>query len=318
MKNDDDESFSSFFIQSQSTSFVVGNGNLYTITEVDPLFFLLPPNTDESTRTKNQEKRLNTNQSWQPIDQILGTVDSTLRSCVDPKQLGHLYESLKLSPDETFYRFSNERTLKWLKNKQSNLQKSLEQQQNKLHQNDQSSQKGKGAYAAGFILEAVENSIDPQAVKSNKNNNQQLPKDEQQTEERREHEKQQRYVKIAEEESVQIICSYLNQEWQRKFLEHVNLTDEILLTAKQRVAKRTSSEMTCEDSSNKIMNGTTTNIDGNLNNNAVGQQSTLGNKIKIKSSSNKSVGLVKLEKVNTKGMKKMSAFFQASSKKQRS
>ena len=169
-QNDNPETFASFLVQSASATHIVGNGNLYTITEVDPLFFLLPsdlPGDNNTEEKKSSEDDKHTPQKskhfqWQPLDQILEPLDGTLRKCLSLPQIPHFFASMSLgNDDECFYKFSMDKALAWLGRKQAAVERCLLQQAEakQARRNNHKGTMGKsasstdeGAFAAGFHM----------------------------------------------------------------------------------------------------------------------------------------------------------------------
>uniref|UniRef100_A0A7S3DU72 Ribonuclease H2 subunit B wHTH domain-containing protein n=1 Tax=Entomoneis paludosa TaxID=265537 RepID=A0A7S3DU72_9STRA len=294
---DDKEPFSSFLIKSESTAQVVGNDKLYTITDVDPLFFLLPSDsTSESPEEKksSDEHKNSNRQQWQPLDQILGPLDATLKSCLDPKQISHLYATMKLSPEESFYKFSPVKTLSWLTKKHEALQNCLLQQRRQHKTKDVNvANKSNAAFASGFRVAPQKQTIEGSKNDSASSNAGDTSKD-------------QLSIVTAKEESIQIICSYLSEEWRTRFLNHLNVSSEVLQTTKQRAAKRVHSEVS------KIVSISSVAAMSDVAAEAQGPPEK-----KPKKESFKSAGIQKLKKVNTTGMKTMSSFFKSSAPKKK-
>ncbi|KAL7562958.1 hypothetical protein ACA910_018598 [Epithemia clementina (nom. ined.)] len=316
---DDEVSYSSFFIQaasSESAATVIGNGKLYLLTPMDPLFFLLPNDDEAMGVNENQpsstydddNKKNNKNKSsgirlqWQPLDQILSATDPILKSCLDLSQVLHLFATLKLGPDETFYRFSPQRALTWLVRKMETLQTFLEHQQQQqakteqaLSSNDSTSFSLSGAFAEGFY--------NPSAgvqTKNEKASSSSGVKDDKIAQQRQR----------AKEQSIQILCNYLSESWSTRFLDHIQEAPSVLLSTKQRAAaaaKRSQSEMASSSLASSSSYNNNNNTDWMQ---AQSQQSQplLENK-KAKKETPMSASVKKLATVNTKGMKKMTAFF---------
>ena len=112
--------------------------------------------------------------------------------------------------------------------------------------------------------------------------------------------RQERIVQRCRAEALQIICDYLNETWKLRFLNHVNLDDKLLQAGGAATPGKRPSPSAGKAAETVVPvpkktktittgRGTTTTM-------------TLGQK--------------KLAKVNTKGMKKMTAFFGVAKKKE--
>jgi hypothetical protein len=188
-------SFSSFLIGRH----VVADGNLYVLTHMDPMFWVLAANSPETTQKR----------SWQPYEQIISSLPDSVQKAVVEEQLGHCFQTL--CNDQTdnvcFFKFSEEKAIRWLKRKQEKLyQCFLKQDQvNTQRQQKELNTKG-GSVSATFYMPA-----DPMAAATTNN----IP-DESGNEQ----------FKI---ESLQVICNYLSPEWSKKFCETMKLTEEKVL-----------------------------------------------------------------------------------------
>ena len=292
---DDGHSYSSFMIKSESAATVVGNSNLYTLTDVDPLFFLLPMELDENTSSTgvtghgSDEMTNNPLHKWQPLDQILSTLDPILKSCVDPAQVLHLFAIMQLGPGEVFYKFSKGRALTWLTKKQRSVNQFLVEHRKREKESKDSkyssslSGGGPGAFAEGFYVPADSRT-------------QQLPVESTKVTDVT------NLSRLAKEESIQIICGYLSHEWRALFLDHLNESEDVLQNHRARATKRAQTEVA---SSTATMSTVPSNADS---------LHKLPLEKKAKKETAMPAGIKKLAAVNTKGMKKMSSFFSVSSR----
>ena len=315
-QNDNPETFASFLVQSASATHIVGNGNLYTITEVDPLFFLLPsdlPGDNNTEEKKSSEDDKHTPQKskhfqWQPLDQILEPLDGTLRKCLSLPQIPHFFASMSLgNDDECFYKFSMDKALAWLGRKQAAVERCLLQQAEakQARRNNHKGTMGKsasstdeGAFAAGFHMpsEAPAAATETTAEATATTTKEEATKTTIHAEQR---------AKKAREESIQIVCSYLNPAWRSRFLAHLQTSPDVLQSAKQRAAKRIHAQVAASEASTTAT-ASTSNTTATASTEWVQKQAEPPAK---KPKPSQTVGVARLKKVNTKGMKKMSAFF---------
>lgn len=128
----------------------------------------------------------------------------------------------------------------------------------------------------------------------------------------------------AKEESIQVVCQYLRPVWQSRFLEHLEVTESVLETTTERQKRR----LVAQQASNNPDAGhsgaptmtlpTVSTADWNERLTQTVSEDTSGNINTISTKRgppSQTIGAKKLAKVNTKGMKKMSAFFGAAAKK---
>lgn len=288
----DENSLSSIMIKSNSAATVVGNGKIYVLTYMDPLFFLLPGMISDESKspTSNAAKDCPFRDRWQPLDQILSPLDPMLKSCIDPSQIGHLYSSIQLGPNELFHKFSEERALCWLQRKHDALNNFFLQHRRKMNEEKVAkstssfSGGGAGAFTEGFFMPggswtAEVNSQDT----ANSNDSEQT-------------------ARLAREHSIQIICSYLSEHWRGRFLNHLKESPQILLSPKQRATKRAQSEVS--------VSSLPSSSDWRIQ--AQGRQA-----LPMGGTTKKETGGKTLATVNIKGMKKMSAFFEVVSNKKK-
>jgi hypothetical protein len=299
--------YGSFFVNG---AYVIGNGNLHTVSPVDPLFWFLAVHNHTVMSEEKQEK-----QQWQPLEQILAdqALDRRIVEAVtDRKQLGHIFETMQLpgagDDEETYYMFSASRTLAWLTNKQQRVETVLWQQESHLLGREEQQQdametenadSGGGAFSSSFNVAAdlkPQSEINAESTHAGK--------------EQREKELRQR----CREESVQVVCTYLNSVWRERFLLHLKLNETCLMSAKQRrqlqlkqqqqKEHKTGSQNNSEQGTSSFMPKVTAAVDWNDVN------TTETKKLKVEEPTI-THGAKKLAKVNTKGMQKMSSFFGA-------
>jgi hypothetical protein len=310
--------YGSFFVNG---AYVVGNGNLHTVSPVDPLFWFLAVHNHTVVTEGNDKQQ----QQWQPLEQILA--DSALdrhivEAVTDRKQLGHIFQTMQLpgaeEDEERYYKFSEPKTLEWLTHKQQRVETVLWQQEShvlegKEQQQDASMEtenvdSGGGAFSSSFNVAA---DLQPESAQSSQSN-------EESGKEQREKELHQR----CREESVQVVCTYLNSVWRERFLLHLKLNETVLMSPKKRrqlQQKEQQQQQQASGSSQKngeqapsFMPAVTAAVDWN----DVNTTETKKLKVEVPSIT---YGAKKLAKVNTKGMKSMSSFFgakPASSKKE--
>ena len=210
---------------------------------------------------------------WQPWDQIVEGMGATERSILpeDSNQLMHLFTRMPVSDDETYYKFSVTKALSWLQQKFKRVQETLERQCKEAQKSNGNSN-GRSSMASNF-------NVGNQATGSNTMSEQELKTEQEKLQATRD----KRISEKCQAEALQIICDYLNETWKLRFLNHVDL-DASLLEPKK-----------APKPSEKRPAPTDFPVP------EVKKQKAI-----VKTTS---VALKKLAKVNTNGMKKMSAFF---------
>ena len=139
--------------------------------------------------------------------------------------------------------------------------------------------------------------------------------------------------------ALQLICEYLSDEWRNKLIEELSMKEEDLIGSRGKKRKAATSDNTDDDSiegksdSQSQWSGGDDAVDkmlqitrgidgcggaaGNEDAIALDEEEREKAKKKEEKLNAKSVGLKKLAKVNTKGMKSLSSFFGAAKKKKK-
>jgi hypothetical protein len=239
---------------------IVGDGSLYTVTRMDPLFFLLTADRLVETGSSSSvgsvgsvggvggtSKNHDGGDQWQPLEQILDALqDPTLVSCLqsNPKQLKHLYDELNLDDDKNdrFYKFSVSKALIWLTRKQEAIQQVLLQQQLEKQAADDLKKKKAtaetlttvgGSFCSTFNMIQDNDKVDmTQKTSTSSSSLEQQQQAEAAATLRSKQEEEcrlQRQETRAREESIQIVCNYLvddNASWKGAFLKHLQVYDD--------------------------------------------------------------------------------------------
>lgn len=284
--------FSSFIVGRH----VVRDGDLYVINRVDPLFFYLSTQSidEQNQRVVNDDnnRAQPKKQSWQPYDQFLEQSELPLEitKVICEKQLQHICSTFE--NDELFFKFSVDKTLKWLQKKQERVLETLVGQHQRRQDRDDSIASKKrdqmgGSISANFNF-GNSNPVVTSAQENNNTKSQSKPD-----------------TNALKVESLQIICNYLDQMWSKKFVEHVGFTLEEITSTK-----------TAKKSSDVSKHNTT------CGKGSYGDDKTTGSSPKNVTPPNKkavsiarTVGNKRLAKLNTKGMKSIGSFFGASKPK---
>jgi hypothetical protein len=259
--------FSSFFVGRH----VVQDGNLYILNHVDPLFFVLAAHgvPDETQKS-----------SWQPFDQTIGSLPQEIRKAVVETQMGHVCQTLcnDQTDNVTYLKVSVPKALGWLQKKQERVYQCLLQQ-------DQAKQKREGqqfsnTQQGGSVSATFNMPEDPMAATPSK----QQDGDAMIT-------SQTKQLKV---DSIQIVCSYLSEDWSKKFLESTNLTREDIFPTVSSKKGVQQSRTTSTPASQAVAEETPT---------------------KKKMEASRTMGNKRLAKVNTRGMATLGSFFGAPKKK---
>lgn len=316
--------YASFFIGSR----VISNPELHITTRVDPLFFALA--YFQRAMGKNGEAAGQL-EKWQPWDQVLGEMPSPILRALnlDPNlnvngiggvgQLGHLLDVSDMCGDDLILcKFSEERALKWLVAK---FERSVEALRRRLKDTKKKAatrskelsnmQGGSGAFSSSFTVAEEEPEISSgQGEEKNESIGEidySLSKDEEKS------------VRVG---ALQLICDYIPTQWKNKLCTKVGMDENDWMGKK----KTKSSDEEESNTSGENTKRSRSSWEG-----AIGQddadalmQYTVGGSGKSASvitpsdkkdvKNAQSVGLKRLAKVNTKGMKSLTSFFGASKK----
>jgi hypothetical protein len=292
--------FSSFFVGRH----VVGDGNFYVFNPMDPLFWVLSAQEPHDTPTKKR--------SWQPYHQMAESLfpviasstparsESTTSTLIDLQstqllqqdQLSHLFQTLcnEQTNQLTYYKFCPTKAVRWLERKQEVLYRCLvkQQQVQRLQEGEignsscQNNNRLGGSRSASFYLPDEDN---PEVPVERSEPGASLSETglDMATEHR---------LKV---ESLHILTSYISPAWSKKYFDSLSLG----VTASVLTTSTTSKPMeTSLMTKNPILTVPITQKDSNTK-----------SKHKILQPSVRSVANKSLDKVNKKGMKKMSSFF---------
>lgn len=236
-------------------NYVIGDGNLYVSSPVDPLFWVV--------------SGLKLDQPWQPLDQVLEPVDRRITDRLKTSRVEMLLDRMELSEDEVFYKFSAPKTLAWLAEKQKRVQNVLYRQAVQRRMKRATQAATGGAFSTSFTMTSdIQTSKTTQEDKGNQSEIDQ---------------------REARKESLQIVCAYLTETWEARFLQHMQVDKSVVDGTADRKRARENQKPAAAAWDPATSSGTVAK--------------------KVKSVPAKSAGLKRLEKVNTKGMSKLSAFF---------
>jgi len=319
--------YASYFVGSR----IVSNPALHVTTRVDPLYFALA----HLQRQRNNNNSSSQLEKWQPWDQALGDVPApVLRALnLDPNlnidgmdgvgQLGHLFDVSDMCGDDLILcKFSEERTLKWLVAKfersVEGLRRRLREKKRRAVQKShelKSMQGGAGAFSSSFAMaeedEEPKSDASKEKEKGNDVTDDTLTKEEEQS------------IRVG---ALQLICGYIPSEWSGKLAKEAGLTEEDL-TGKKKTKSSTTKKEGEDNHVSSEKKRPRSSWEGNI-----GQEDadallqfttgaggggskviTPGDKKEVRNA--QSVGLKRLAKVNTKGMKSLTSFFGAGKKK---
>ncbi|KAL7543535.1 hypothetical protein ACHAXR_012810 [Thalassiosira sp. AJA248-18] len=332
--------YASYFVGSR----IICNPALHVTTRVDPLYFALAHlqramRKGEGATTASSSAAAGKLLTWQPWDQALADIPSPILRALDLDvnlnihgvnevgQLGHLVEVSDMCGDDLILcKFSEERALKWLVAK---FERSVGGLRRRLHETKRrgakkskelkSMQGGSGAFSSSFTV-AEEEEEKPQ-------------KDDEKESNKGDEEYKETTLSKEEEHSIrvgalQLICDYIPTEWKTKLSKEVGMADEDWMGTKK--SKSSSTATTNDDDESNNISGekrSRSSWEGNIGQEDADAllQYTQGGSGKSGTSvitpgkkevlNAQSVGLKRLAKVNTKGMKSLSSFFGAGKKK---
>ncbi len=304
-------------------------------------------------RAVEEEEQLFLSTKWQPWDQLLDGLPSPILRALhlDPNnlnissihevgQLAHILDVSDMCGDDLILcKFSEERSMQWLLAK---FQRSVEALRVRLQQHEMRRRSnsrwhggggGSGAYSSSFVVAAEEeengNSLEETRIKETEDGEVIMDSTATLTNE------EENKLKVA---GLQLICDYIPTEWRTKLCREVGLDDMDWMVGtkkkqQQQQQQSSTNSANSEDSSTTAIGekkrsraaweGTIGQDDADAllqytqgNGHGKSSSSSIGVAHGKKSSVQeaKSVGLKKLAKVNTKGMKSLSSFFGAGGK----
>lgn len=208
--------------------------------------------------------------SYQPLSQLMTCIPPEIATSVETSQLKHILQVMAIGEDELYYKLSVDKTLVWLKRKQEHVQTVLEQQE------ATKKRPLEAAFAASFRRpEQSENNAPPMKTEAAA------------------------VTSMSKEESIQIVCNYINETWTERFLKHCSVSPS-LLQGGTRKRPRQEDVVVSTAATTSGLPAVTMDWHNEL------QQTTQPPK---PPPAKLSVAAKKLAKVNTKGMKPMSSFF---------
>ncbi|KAL7517661.1 hypothetical protein ACHAWX_002566 [Stephanocyclus meneghinianus] len=300
--------YASYFLGSR----IISNPHLHVATRVDPLFFLLNHFHRSSSGS--------TNQRWQPLDQLLADVPHSIRRAwnVRPNvdggagQLGHLLDVSDAFGDEIVCRFSEARTMRWLRAKYDRCVEAVRvRTEGRKRRMAAWKSGGFGAFSSSFAM--AEERKDEVALEEDgaEGGGLILSKEEE------------RAVRIG---ALQLVCEYLPSPWRTKLAEAVGLSDEDWMgkTTVRGSSTPTDNDEECSPGQKRpraSWEGALGQAEADdmlclTTGRTAGEGSTIITPIEKNSVKNaQSVGLKRLAKVNTKGMKSLTSFFGGGAKK---
>ena len=287
--------YGSFMIGSR----IVSNGALHVMTRVDPLFFVLNAlddgsndnveKTKEGSGTEKPRRRKNKT-SWQPLDQLLAAVPEVVQQAVGALQYSNLCDSTH-QMDMVFYKLDEGLVLQWLRHKQEKAYRVLESQRLSRKQqkratvlNDTTTTKG-GAFSNTFHQEDEDEDDNVDNKENISATSCSLTAVE---------------TREVLQHSVQVVCEYLNENWQRRFLQHMQMSQEDVVEMTHPKKKRSWEGMAGSQEADALMEFTTGVFSKTCKDESPHKKAK---------PSVQSVGNKQLAKVNKKGMKALTSFF---------
>ena len=255
-------------------SHVLSDGTLYIATRMDPLFFVLYHLTARNSSSNSNSK----SDKWQPLDQ-LEIPDIVKKVISSEKQYQHLCQvNNQLGDDMLLYKLSEESVLKWLTRKQEKAYQVLMDQALVRKKDEMATFVSATCHGFHLLDDSAKRPVSPTTTPSEATTivESELSSAEQ---------------CIIHQHSMQVVCDYLTPEWRAKYMSHVGQPESVLMVSaaeEKQTPKRTWDE-------------------------AADMNIVSVEKKKTKPDA-QSVGLKRLQKVSTKGMKSLSSFFGAKKK----
>ena len=288
------EDFSSFIVGRH----IVKDGDIYLINRIDPLFFYL---ATQSIGGQQNQKAGSINdgsnngqpkkQSWQPYQQFLeqSRLPREITDCISEEQIQHI--CMTFDNEELYFKFSADKALKWLQKKQERLLESLvrQDQRRKTANNKKTANRLDsdgpmgGSVSSNFNFGSKPAAATTPATTTNTTS----PSEKDNT-------------KLLRMQSLQIICNYLNQDWSKKFVEHLGCTMEEVTNSGTKQTRKSSVVSPEVDKSRKSISMQQEEA----------RNTVTANKKKVIAST-RTVGNKRLAKVSTKGMRSIGSFFGA-------
>lgn len=283
------EDFSSFIVGRH----IVRDGDIYLINRIDPLFFYLA--TQSVDGQQNQQEGSNNDlpkkQSWQPYQQFLeqSRLSREIMDCISEEQIQHI--CLTFDNEELYFKFNTEKALKWLQKKQERLLESLVRQdrrrksanEKKVANGLESDGRMGGSVSSNFNFGSKPAAVTTPVTTTNTSS----PSKKDNT-------------KTLKMESLQIICNYLNQDWSKKFIDHLGCTVEEVTSSGTKQTRKSSVVSPDVDKTGKS---------SSMQEEEARDSITATKKTVI--ASTRTAGNKRLAKVSTKGMKSIGSFFGA-------
>jgi hypothetical protein len=297
--------YASFMVGSR----FVSNPDLHVMTRVDPLYFVLDYLETASTNINTDNGG---GAKWQPFDQLLKDLPKPVLTALNTNlsittvkevgQLAHLMDVSDLFDDDIVCKFNETKALAWLNAKYERSLVSLRGRklEKKRRMEERKSSGEYGAFSSSFVLAGTESSKDKTESTSNTGKDAkevELTKDEEHA------------VRIS---ALQLISEYIPPSWRTKLAKSLNLSEEDI----EKKTKATSAA-----SGEKRPRASWEGVIGQAEADELlclttGQSNTTSVTPAEKSAKNaQTVGLKRLAKVNTKGMKSINSFFGGAKKK---
>ena len=329
--------YASYFIGSR----IIGlNPNLHISTRVDPLFFVIA----HFHRQAINNGTSSSNKQWLPWEQALAELSPHVLQALNVDlssssldidnacgQLKHLLEVSDYGDELLLCRFDNDKALNWLvqkfnKAKDAMSRRLLEKKRRNVASIKRNTESG--AFSSSFTVEAEE--VGPSVVvdkdcKGGEKENVVAEEEATLTKE------EELYIRVG---ALQLICEYLPTEWRVTLTKEVGLTNAQWMGKKYKMSNTSSITNEGEEEKEEEEECIGEKRSRSAWEGSIGQEDadallqytqgigagkaasvTPGEMKKKELYNAQSVGLKKLAKVNTKGMKSLSSFFGAGTKK---
>jgi hypothetical protein len=295
--------YSSFLVN----GIVVPNGVLHTLTKVDPLWFvvrLLAPHEHNELLSS----------SWKPLDQLLGDIcgdHKTTRDFLvqlDATHFAPIFQSMELSEEEMVYKLSQDKVVSWLTRKQQGVETVLRLQAQRTIASARTNDcRTTTCFAQGLFVPGRDNDDDDKNEETITDDaptvsavtNATAADDTTMTID-------DGTARTIRDESIQVVCQYLSKAWRNCFLHHLQLLGSDVLEGKSITtsSQRPKKIKPTVDWNAGLTDSTMTAAAAATSSSVV----VVTPKIPT-TGTTMTAGAKRLQKVNTKGMSKLSSFF---------
>eukprot|EP00956_Cyclotella_meneghiniana_P036585 scaffold127606_cov73-Cyclotella_meneghiniana.AAC.2 len=281
----------------------ISNPDLFVVSRVDPLFFVL--DYLESVSSNNADD--GGGGKWQPFDQLFKDISPHVLTALNMNlsvstiqemgQLAHLLDASDVFGDDIVCKFNDDKAMTWLnaKYQRSLLVLRARKLDKKRRLAERKASGEYGAFSSSFVLDEGKK----EKTEKNGNNGVEMSLNEEEN----------RAVQVS---ALQLLSEYLPTSWRAKLAKSLNLTEQETkkstptTSGEKRPRSKWEGAIGQTDADDLLCLATGQSKEGMAN-----SVTPVENSVK----NAQSVGLKRLAKVNTKGMKSLTSFFGGKKKK---